>query len=143
MPITETTDDIAEISGWWAAGGATRDRFYRFYRFFQIAGSPHDQLVPDGVEYFPVRRADHAAAGLHPGSALLLCWPSYSKPWAEQALAAYRGDLLIYIGEGEGGCCADDGLFDRLDREWSEVESSPHHLTWWGIHDQMIVYRRR
>src|ERR1035441_3922730 len=48
--------------------------------------------------WFPVKRGDQSVAGKHPGRSLLLCWPSYDKPWAAEALAAYGGDQLFYIG---------------------------------------------
>jgi len=46
------------------------------------------------------RYADHAA--------LMLCWPDYDTPMAADALAAFQGDRLVYIGEGESGCTGDE-----------------------------------
>jgi hypothetical protein len=104
---------------------------------------PADNQFVEGTEYFPLNRSDTIRAVKdHPGRALMLCWPNYSHPWAAQALTAYKGDLLIYIGEGEGGCCADDDFFELLDRNWVEAGASPHHVTWWGIHCRMTAYRR-
>lgn len=92
--------------------------------------------------YHPLLRGDETAAAQHPDRALLLSWPSYAEPWAAQALACYEGDLLVYVGEGEGGCCADDKFFALLEDGWSLVGSSPHHVTWWAIHCGLSVYRR-
>jgi hypothetical protein len=103
---------------------------------------PADNGYSDGIEYLAIRRGDHTAAGRHPDRALLLCWPSHDDPWAARALAAYAGDLLVYIGEGRGGRCADDGFFELLNRRWTRVGSSPHHVAWSRTHCTMTAYRR-
>lgn len=93
--------------------------------------------------YTQVNPGDHTATGLHPDRALMLCWPSYGADFAELALRAYEGDMVIYIGEGESGCCADDGFFAALEAGFEESGSSPHHVTWDGIHCRLAVWRRR
>jgi hypothetical protein len=103
---------------------------------------PDDNKYVDGHEWATVLRDGHEAAAHHPDRALLLCWPSYSEPWAAHTLATYNGDMLIYVGESEGGCCADDAFFELLDAEWEEAGRSPHHVTWWAIHCGMTAYRR-
>lgn len=110
-----------------------------------VAYEPHhpdDNKYVDGHEWTTVLRDGNDAAKHHPDRALLLCWPSYSDPWAAHTLATYTGDLLIYVGESDGGCCADDAFFEMLDAEWEEVGRSPHHVTWWAIHCGMRAYRR-
>ena len=94
-------------------------------------------------EWTTLLRDDHAAPKHHPDRALFLCWPSYAEPWAAQALACYTGDMLIYAGEGEGGCTADDEFFRLLDAEWEEIGDSPAHISYWGIHCYLTAYRRR
>jgi hypothetical protein len=103
---------------------------------------PADNGYSDGIEYIATLRGDHTAAGRHPDRALLLCWPSQGDPWAAHALAAYQGDLLIYIGEGPGGRCADDGFFELLTTGWRPVDSSPHHVPWSRTRCTMTAYRR-
>jgi hypothetical protein len=88
-------------------------------------------------------RDDHSVSRHHPDRALFLCWPSYAEPWAAQSLACYTGDLLIYCGEGEGGCTADDGFFELRDAEWEEITDCPAHVSFWGIHDYLTAYRRK
>lgn len=92
--------------------------------------------------YVLLLQDDASAAGKHPDRALFVSWPTYQGAWAEHALGAYQGDLFIYVGEGEGGCCADDGFFELLNKEWTEVGDSPHHRTWWGINCRLTAYRR-
>jgi hypothetical protein len=96
----------------------------------------------DGTEYSAIRRGGPAAARHHPDRALLLCWPSHGEPWANDALRAYTGDLLIYIGQGEGGRCADGDFFRLLARAWTPIGSSVHHVTWRHTDSTMTAYRR-
>jgi hypothetical protein len=90
-----------------------------------------------------VHHGDHGMPECHPDRALFLCWPSYAESWAAQSLACYEGDLLIYCGEGEGGCTADDEFFHLLEAEWEEVGDSGRHVSFWGIHDYLTAYRRK
>lgn len=81
-------------------------------------------------------------AGRDPERALLLCWPPYDQPMALECLEAYCGSTLIYIGEPESGCTADDAFFERLRQSWTPIDSYPL-LQWPGIHDRLEVYERR
>jgi hypothetical protein len=73
---------------------------------------------------------------------LLLIWPSYFDKWAAEVLAAFPGDTLIYIGESEGGCCADEDFFRLLDNHWEEKETLDLPQ-WFGIHDYLTLYQRK
>lgn len=75
--------------------------------------------------------------------ALFLCWPPYDKDFAYNVLKAYQGNTLIYVGEGEGGCTGDDNFFKLLEKEWEEVAYDDGFTSWSGIHDQLIIYRRK
>jgi len=70
---------------------------------------------------------------------LLLIWPSYGETWATEALGAYQGDTCIYVGEGRGGCTADDRFHQMLHEEWSlaETVAIPQYL---GLHDRLEVW---
>lgn len=104
----------------------------------QAAADPRDALRP---LFYPVAEIGHTAATRHPDRALFLCWPPYSSSMARDALAFYDGDRLIYIGEGEGGCTADDDFHAALDAEWTEVDSHKP-VQWGGIRDWITVYDR-
>lgn len=93
--------------------------------------------------YHPVMPGDHTAAMRHPDRVLMLCWPCYGDPYANEALRAYGGDTVIYIGEGPGGCCADDEFHSALTEDFDEVDASPFHVTYWGIHCELTLYSRR
>jgi hypothetical protein len=61
---------------------------------------------------------------------------------ARSALSGYLeegGRTLAFIGEGEGGCTADDEFF-RLLETGEEVESIPLPQ-WDGLHDHLTIYR--
>lgn len=91
--------------------------------------------------YTTVRRGGPKMLEAHPARSLFLCWPPYDSPMAANCLARYEGDVLIYIGEGEGGCNADNRFFSELGKHWLEVETLDIPQ-WPRLHDQGVVYRR-
>lgn len=103
---------------------------------------PADNEYTDGIEYVVTRRSGHTAAVRHPDRGLLMCWPTQGTAWAAQTLAGYKGDLLVYVGEGEHGHCADDDFFALLERHWTRIGASPHHVTWRHTRCGMTAYRR-
>lgn len=128
-------------SGWWAhllieAG---------------VTAYASDKNPPDGTDanhwhrddtHVPVARADVADAVELAGSqaTLLLSWPPMDDA-GYRGLKAYRGDRLIFIGEGDGGCTGDEVLFELLRDAWTEVaEHRP--VQWYGLHDYVTVYDR-
>jgi hypothetical protein len=72
---------------------------------------------------------------------LLLVWPPHDKPMANNALKKFKGNKLVYIGEGYGGATANDRFENRLGKYWKHVDqyNIPH---WIGLHDTMIFYER-
>jgi len=73
---------------------------------------------------------------------LFLCWPPYNETFAQDCLDYYKGDTLIYVGEGPGGCTGDDAFHETLRREWKIVE----HVdmpAWMGLHDYMTIHKRK
>lgn len=78
----------------------------------------------------------------HPDRTLLLSWPPYQSPIGVETINAYKGDRIIYIGEGGGGCTGSDEMYQVLDEEWEAVAGhTPIH--WYGIRDSITVYQRR
>jgi|SRR5579859_160419 len=77
----------------------------------------------------------------YPDRTLFLCWPPYGGSMATECLEHYKGDRLIYIGEGQGGCNADDNFFAALEKDWEEV-ASHRPIQWEAIHDWVTVYDR-
>lgn len=93
-------------------------------------------------EWYSVRRATHREARKlkYQNHALFLCWP-YMDNMAYHALRLFKGTRLIYIGEGRGGCTANDKFFDLLEQAWTLVDriSIPQ---WSGIHDDLYLYEK-
>lgn len=146
--------DIAWLKGVLAGRGVVECGAGTGYWAWQMEQAGIDVTAYDPLEageanrfarraWTTVLRDEHSASGRHPDRALFLCWPSYSDPWAAQSLACYTGDLLVYCGEGEGGCTADDEFFHLLDAEWEEIAACPAHVSYWGIHDYLTAYQRK
>ena len=96
----------------------------------------------DNQQYFAVQQGDVSVASRYPERALFLCWPPYDSPMAYNALQAYNGDTLIYIGEGPEGCTGDDAFHNALSDKWTDVEAV-FLPQWESIHDFLIVYKRK
>jgi len=73
---------------------------------------------------------------------LLMVWPCYNRPWAYQTLIDFRGKYFIYVGEGDGGCTADDKFHEYLESDFQEVEKI-HIPQFNAIHDYLAVFERR
>lgn len=73
---------------------------------------------------------------------LMLVWPPYNDPLANNALKLFQGNSVIYIGEGGYGCTGDDNFHCSLSEEWEEVKEVDLPQ-WRGIHDRMFFYNRK
>lgn len=130
-------------SGWWA----------HLLDQAGITVLASDLNPPDGTEanhwhrsstHARVGQADAAdAVALAPATAtLLLSWPPYDSDIGARIVEAYRGDRIVYIGEGWGGCCGDDRMFELFERGWVQVaEHRP--VQFYGIHDYVTIYQRK
>ena len=73
---------------------------------------------------------------------LLLVWPPYDKPMANNALKKFKGNKLVYIGEEEGGATANDNFYIRLKKNWKQVDK--YDIPGWIYsHDTMTFYERK
>jgi hypothetical protein len=106
--------------------------------------------------WFDVLQGSERLSKQYSDRALMLCWPPYADPMATDALQVYEGNTLIYIGEDEGGCTADNE-FHRLigasywDSESDQMVKPQSEWTlaewvnlpqWQGIHDNLYIYTR-
>jgi len=93
--------------------------------------------------YHPVKDGDQQVAAGYPDRALMISWPVYEADYATKALQIYGGDTFVYIGEGMEGCCGDDDLFVELEQNWELEDYCAAHVSWWGVHDRLEIYRRK
>jgi SAM-dependent methyltransferase len=91
--------------------------------------------------FVPVVRGSASTFDVPRSHALLLCWPPYATPMASVALKRYRGTRMIYVGEGIGGCTADDAFHHAIAKNWKldEIIDLPN---WPGVHDDVYIYER-
>lgn len=95
----------------------------------------------NGDPWFEVRTGGVESIDAHQDRTLLLCWPPRNDPFACDALAAYQGDTVCYVGEGWGGCTAPGEFFDELQARFTRIErvSIP---TWLDLGDDLSIWVR-
>lgn len=98
---------------------------------------------PNAKCWVPVLQADAVDAALMADrqDTLLLSWPPYGDSIGVKVLSAFPGNRLVYIGEGEGGACADDDFFTLLNSEWTQY-AMHDPVQFPGLHDYITVYDR-
>ena len=92
--------------------------------------------------YFDLRQGDSTKAAAHKDRTLMLCWPPYDDPMAQTALEHYQGSQVLFIGEGDGGCCGGDGFWKIIADEWLEVGYTDIPQ-WIGMRDWVTIYRHK
>ena len=93
----------------------------------------HEVIVMDGPE----------AAKCYSDRALFLCWPIYAELMAYETIKSYveaGGSILIYIGEGFGGCTGSDTFFEFIWEVLTEIRHIPLPQ-WYGLHDNLWIYQ--
>ncbi|MGA9719860.1 MAG: hypothetical protein WBQ79_16390 [Acidobacteriaceae bacterium] len=78
----------------------------------------------------------------HADKTLLMVWPETGEEWSYEALTAYSGTGLIYVGAIERGRPADDRFHDEIERSW-RLETRIRIPRFPGHHDAVSVYRRK
>lgn len=80
---------------------------------------------------------------MNPDRAVLMIWPCMEDRWSEGVLdRMIVGQVLIYVGEGEGGCTATDRFHARGESdEFRRLELLDLPI-WDGLHDHMRIYRK-
>lgn len=80
----------------------------------------------------------------YPDRNVFVSWPCYDETWAfEAAKAMEQGTTLIYIGEGNGGCTADDNFHNYFFDDKNFIEADEVFIPQWdGIHDRMHIGKK-
>ena len=106
---------------------------------------PSDSRWTDGGDpWHEIVIADHTIAEEHGDRVLFLCWPMYESEMATEALLAHRrggGRMVVYVGEGEGGCTASDSFFGLVGEMEDITPEGIDVLRWYGIHDHLWAWR--
>lgn len=70
----------------------------------------------------------------------ILSWPYMDDMAANIFKAMKPNQRLLYIGEGWGGCTADDEFFKLTEGQEEETDLHKNFISFWGIHDCPSVY---
>jgi hypothetical protein len=120
-----------------------------FASLIQKFGNPTSYVATDvkGIQGKVVEMRHTMALETHgDAEVLVLLWPPYEDPMAFEALKAFKGDYVLYCGEGHSGCTADDGFHDLLEQEWKliyEKDSFRFPERCFGLNDTFSLFRRK
>jgi hypothetical protein len=73
---------------------------------------------------------------------LFLCWSTFNDPLSYNCLTNFKGNKVVFIGEGEDGCTADDSFFKEIGETFDLYKDIPIP-NWQGISDFVLLYTRR
>lgn len=97
------------------------------------------------TDVMQMRGEEHAAMGGE-GDVLMMVWPYFEaegeKDWQEEALKAFRGRGLIFVGEMQGGATGTPGLWKEIERSWKHV-GVIDIPTWDMIRDRIYLFERK
>ena len=133
------------------AGAGTEYTSYHLHNL----GAANITASDAGGKYFSdygmsnVYKRDHTGCSteLLPGDfeVVLLSWPPYLQDFGLRVARGMKsGTVLIYNGEGEGGCTGDDEFHDYLESCFIEdvrvtQSLNKDHVRWPGIYDEWRV----
>ena len=138
-------DSVLEIGsgyGMWAK--LMKDDGISIYATDHITAPGRDAHVPHKKSFIDVEdlNAERALQKYYGTNVLMMSWPPYESPMAATSLESFGGNKLIFIGEGQGGCTADDRFFSILEKEWQSV-GEVDIPRWTGIGDYLSFWRRK
>lgn len=149
IPNDEALQAIAEVgpiveigsgTGYWAK--LLREYGVDILAFDQHAGDHAANYYRFTHTWSEVQFGNSYSAKRYPERTLMLCWPCYNEPFANQALKSYKGDTFVYIGEGMYGCNGDKAFHERLERDW-ECIKTVHIPQWDSVRDRLEIYKRK
>jgi hypothetical protein len=91
-------------------------------------------------QYYEVKKGNEKDILNHQDRTLFLCWPVIGD-MAYNCISLYTGNTIVYIGEGKGGCTANDEFFTLL-KESYYLYGNYSIPTYHGIHDSVFVYKK-
>ena len=73
-------------------------------------------------KYLPIERLDSVSSIIkYDPEVLMMVWAPPASPMAYNSLKAFKGNLLVWIGQGYQGANGNDAFFIELDENWKEV----------------------
>ncbi len=133
--------EVGAGMGYWASLFAQHNVDTTAYdRAPEGSGKDNGLCYPWIRSWYPVREGDAHMARHYPNRTLLMIWPNRDD-MALQALVAYTGTTIVYVGEHRWGACAPDSFFDVLEAGWTKVDAMaiPQYD---GLNDYVSVWRR-
>lgn len=76
----------------------------------------------------------------YPTRTLLTVWPDM-KPWPAKTLREFTADVVLYVGEGSGGCTGNDKFHDLLEEKFKPA-GRIDLPSFEGIHDDLQIWRK-
>jgi hypothetical protein len=99
------------------------------------------RLGSEPLEWVHILQGGPSKIKEHPERTLFLCWPPTDN-MALSCLKYYKGDVLIYVGEPNGGCTANDAFYEKLLKQFHRV-GGVRLPQWQGVKDALSVWKRR
>jgi len=93
----------------------------------------------------PIEKINHMTAIKKYGlshNVLFMSWPPLESSIAVEAVRAFPGSKVIYIGECYGGCTANKDFFSLLNKSFV-LKETIRIPSWVGIYDKMYFYVRK
>lgn len=142
LPNTETIEQIAEYSplieigpgtGYWA------DLLARVgAEIVAFDNSSWADKIAIGA-YYKVQEGGSEKIEEYPDHTLMMVWPPYAEPMAEECLGHYKGDTIVFVGELDGACGTDAFCSRLIDT----FELQRHPIPQWPmIHDYLYIGHR-
>lgn len=99
----------------------------------------------EGNFYLEVEQIEAAeAVSKYRNRNVFMAWPPYDNPMASNvAHRMSRGNFLIFVGEGYGGCTGNDEFFNFLEKNFELIILEASIPSWHGIHDDIYVYKKK
>ncbi len=69
-------------------------------------------------------------------------WPPYNNSCSSEALLAFKGSKVVYIGEYRGLSTGDNNFHHLLAEYWKLIEKI-EIPNWTSIHDSVYLYKRK
>lgn len=131
-PMWDVTYEVGAGSGYWARMVTEKWQDHTYYAYDPYLSHAFTHRYYE-VQTEPLEREGRI-------SFMIFIWPSYDEQWAAEMLVKHKPRRVAYLGEGSGGCTADDYFHTCLDDFYEEIDTVSH-WQWDGIHDHLTIYQ--